>query len=339
MDGGGGTTARRGGQVGAVVSSGKDEPHEVASSGSSVTAVVVSYNSAHHLWRLADALKACGVASGRLLLIDNASRDDSAACGSAAGFEVHRLDQNIGFGAACNVGWRAASTEYVLFCNPDVVPADDAIERLVAALARSSTAAIAGASSRHPGEARRFSRLSSNIWQFWPPWVKRHTRNYGPTVPIEMSAPHAVVDFVEGAFILCRVDALRAVGGFDEQFFLYSEEEDLARRLRSAGWDSLLVPSAIVAHGRSESSVNGSKSAMAPYRFHSLYWYYRRYHHRWYAECARCVLAVCIVLDRMYRRLLREPQLYDASTALAAFRDIGALRRRYERQTTGAGNR
>lgn len=321
------------------MSAGEHELHEVASARSSVTAVVVSYNSAHHLARLGNALKAGSIAPSRLLLIDNASRDASVACGAAAGFEVRKLDENIGFGAACNVGWRAASTEYVLFCNPDALPANDAVERLVDALASSTTAAIAGASSRHPGEARRFSRLSSNIWQFWPPWVKRRTRHYGPTVPIETSAPHAVVDFVEGAFILCRVDALRAVGGFDEQFFLYSEEEDLARRLRNAGWDSLLVPSAIVTHGRSESSINGSKSAMAPYRFHSLYWYYRRYHPRWYAECARCVLAVCVVLDRMYRRLLREPQLYDASTPLAAFRDIGALRRSYERHTTDAAKR
>lgn len=308
-------------------------------SGASVTAVVVSYNSAHHLMRLGEALEAGSIAPDQLLLIDNASRDASVACGAAAGFEVRRLDENIGFGAACNVGWQAASTEYVLFCNPDVVPANDAVERLVEALASSSTAAIAGASSRHPGEARRFSRLSSNVWQFWPPWVKRRTRRLGPTVPIDMLAPHTLVDFVEGAFILCRVDALRAVGGFDEQFFLYSEEEDLARRLRSAGWDSLLVPAAVVAHGRSESSVNGSKSAMAPYRFHSLYLYYRRYHHRWYAECARCVLAACVVLDRVYRRLLREPQLYDRSTPLAAFRDVGALRRRYERRTAGAGER
>jgi N-acetylglucosaminyl-diphospho-decaprenol L-rhamnosyltransferase len=300
--------------------------------GKLVTVVVVSHNSAEPIATLAAALEQSNILPKRWLVVDNDSNDDTAERAKAAGFEVHQLDENVGFGAACNVGLSAAETEFVLFCNPDIVPGREAIDRLITALLDAPSGAMVGPALGEPVEARHFSRLSGNLWQFLPRFAKRRVRRYGPTHPVRADKFAEPVDFVEGAFILCRVNALRSVDGFDERFFLYSEEEDLARRLRQRGWQTLIVPSATVTHGGSKSSKDVDRSTMAAFRLHSLYWYYRRYHPRWYAECARVTLAVCVVIDRAYRAVRHERQLYSASSALAGFRSISAIRFDYERR-------
>lgn len=300
--------------------------------GSGITAVVVSYNSARHFAALAQAFRAGTVAPARMLVVDNASTDDSVIRARAAGFDVVQLSSNDGFGAACNAGLRATDTEFVLFCNPDIVPSVDALEQLSATLTNTPTAAIVGPTLREPPEARRFSRLTENLWYFIPAQIKLRLSRYEPRVTVLPDRQKMVVDFVEGAFLLCRASALRSVDGFDQRFFLYSEEEDLSRRLGAHGWKTLLVPAASVAHGYSESSDGVDKAMMESFRLQSLYWYYRRYHSRAYAEVARSALSLCVACDRTYRALTRQTQVYGAGAVTAAFRSNTSLRRAHDRR-------
>jgi GT2 family glycosyltransferase len=293
---------------------------------SGVTAVVVGYNSARHLAGLATALRGGSVVPEALLLVDNDSADDTLARGSDAGYEVHATGRNDGFGAACNEGLRLARTEYALICNPDVRPAREALAALLQALSGSPDAAVAGAPCDRPLHARRFSTIAGNVWGFLPGGLQRRLSRLSPEAPIAPDAPQRV-DYVVGAFMLCRVSALREVGGFDERFFLYSEEEDLCRRLGERGWRTLIVPGVEVGHEDRGSSEGVRKSAMASFYLHSVYRYYRKHRSRPYAELARCVLAACVLLDRAYRGLARRPQVYARQTAMAPFRGIDALRR------------
>ena len=295
-----------------------------------MTAVVVSYNSAQHLALLGPALSLGSVAPARMLVVDNASVDNSVACARSAGFEVYETGSNNGFGAACNAGLRAASTEFVLFCNPDARPGHSALEDLLTALTNTPTAAIAGAAFGQPPRARRFSRVTGNFWSLLPGWLQRRVTCLERNMPVDRSEDQIVVDFVVGAFVLCRVAALRSVGGFDESFFLYSEEEDLSRRLDKRGWQTLLVPSAAVAHAPGTSSEGVDRTVMGSFYFHSLYWYYRRYHSRGYAEFARCALSLCVMIDRTYRAFTRQQQVYGLRTVTAPFRSTDALRRAHE---------
>jgi N-acetylglucosaminyl-diphospho-decaprenol L-rhamnosyltransferase len=293
-----------------------------------VTAVVVSHNSARHLPALGHALLSGSLVPDRMLLIDNASVDDSVSSARLAGFDVHETGSNDGFGAACNAALSITSTEFVLFCNPDVLPSPGALEVLVTALITNSKAAIAGSVG-----ARRFSQLSSEIVGFFPRRLQHRVQRFGGSLSVDQGKDQVVVDYVVGAFILCRVAALRSVGGFDERFFLYFEEDDLARRLGKSGWLSILVPAASVAHEDTASSEGASRRMMTPFRRHSAYLYYRKYHSRIYAEFARCTLAVGVTLDRIYRALVRRPQVYGPGTVTAPFRSIDALRRAHERRT------
>jgi N-acetylglucosaminyl-diphospho-decaprenol L-rhamnosyltransferase len=297
-----------------------------------VTAVVVTHNSARHLAPLAHTFASGSLMPGRLLVVDNASVDDTAACAELAGFEVHKLSSNDGFGAACNVGLRATCTEFVLFCNPDVRPSPSALERLLASLMSTPAAAIAGASLEDPVQARRFSHVSADAVGFFPRRLQPFLRRFQRDLAVDEGHEQVVVDYAVGAFILCRVTALESVGGFDERFFLYCEEEDLCRRLRERGLQTLLVPSSTVAHEHGTSTEGVDKAVLAPFRFHSLYWYYRKHRSRTYAEFARCAISICVMIDRGYRALTRRVQVYGPRTAMAPFRSTGAVRRDYERR-------
>ncbi len=304
-------------------------PH--AGDAPAVTAVVVTHNSARHLDALARTLSAGSLAPARMLVVDNLSADDTAVQARTAGFDVLETGANDGFGAGCNAGLRATDTELVLFCNPDVRPSSTALERLAAALSSTPTAAIAGAALGEDSRARRFSRISTNVAGFLPERLRRPARRLKGTADARPSGADVVVDYVVGAFILCRVAPLLAVAGFDERFFLYCEEEDLCRRLREHGWQTLLVPSAAVTHEQRGSSVGVDGAAMAPFFTHSLYWYYRKYHTRAYAELARCVIAACVLLDRSYRAIAHQPQQYGPGAATAPFRSADSLRRKQAR--------
>lgn len=295
-----------------------------------VTVVVVTYNSARHLEALGRALAASTLPPKRILAVDNASTDDTVIRARSAGFEVLETRSNDGFGAACNVGLRSACTEFVLFCNPDVRPSPDALGRLVTAFIDNPKAAIAGVAFDKPYLARRFSTITGDIGIFLPTALQRLLRRFGIEVPIDPTSEQVVVDYVVGAFMLCRVAALRLVDGFDERFFLYCEEEDLCRRLGEIGWQTLLVATARGTHERSTSSEGTDGKAMAPFLLHSLYWYYRKYHTRIYAEFARCVLSVCVVIDRGYRAAAQKEQAYGAGTARAPFRSIEWVRHHHE---------
>ncbi len=303
-----------------------------------VAVVVVTHNSARHLAALRRSLSTSSTLPARMLVVDNASTDDTVNSAVAAGFEVLETGSNDGFGAACNAGLGAVSNEFVLFCNPDVAPAPDALERLLSALMTTPRAAIAGAAFEDTYQARKFVRITGQMVGFLPKALSSRFpfRRYECRIEVDQSQDHVVVDYAVGAFILCRVAALRSVAGFDEQFFLYFEEDDLARRLGKCGWLTLLVSSARVGHEHNASSEGMDGPLMTAFRMHSAYLYYRKYHSRVYAEFARCVLAVGVTLDRGYRALARRPQVYGTGTALAPFRTIEAIRRDRVRHTGGA---
>ncbi len=88
----------------------------------------------------------------------------------------------------------------------------------------------------------------------------RHAREHEP-------------DWVSGACLLARREALEAVGGFDEDFFLYEEDADLCRRVRAAGWRVVFTPAATVRHrlGQSMAQVP-ARSRAAYHRSHLLYY-------------------------------------------------------------------
>jgi N-acetylglucosaminyl-diphospho-decaprenol L-rhamnosyltransferase len=299
-----------------------------------VTTVVVTHNSARHMQALAQALATGSVAPTRMLAVDNLSSDDTVRRAQDAGFELIETGENRGFGAGCNAALRALDTELVLFCNPDVRPSHTALERLLASLSDAPSAAIAGAALDGDTRPRRFSRIATNVAGFLSSEALDRVRRISGMPPSEPGEDrladgedHLVVDYAVGAFILCRVAPLLSVEGFDEDFFLYFEEEDLSLRLAQRGWQTLFVPRARVSHEQRGSSEGHGASLMAAFFTHSMYLYYRKHRSRRYAELARLVVALCVTGDRAYRAVTRQPQRYGRRAATAPFRSVESIRR------------
>lgn len=218
-----------------------------------VSVVVVCFNSAHCMPALAPALGALR----HVLVVDNASSDDSAAQVARHLPHARWLPQprNLGFGAANNIGIALCSTEFVLLLNPDCVPEPTALQALVDAADTCPEAAlVAPQLLGRRGEADISYRWRSDSW-----------RSRGPGADAL-----ACVGFASGACLLVRRAALQRIGGFDEGFFLYYEDDDLCLRLQDQAGALLLAPLARVQH-LSRSSVAGPARLQAEYL--------RGYHH------------------------------------------------------------
>jgi len=202
-----------------------------------VSIVVVSWNSARYLPRCLDGIRAQTHRDIEVIAVDNASSDDSASS-----FErVIRNDTNRGFSAAVNQALAVAQGEFVLLLNPDCFLAPEYIERLLPVFDDPSVGAATGLLMRAEGDAVDTAGI-------------RMTRT-GRHLDI-MVAPRERVEVfgVSGAAAMYRMSFLRdaAVDGeiFDEDFFAYREDADLAWRGRLLGWRAVCEPRALAHHVR-----------------------------------------------------------------------------------------
>ena len=190
-----------------------------------------------------------------VLLFDNASADGSAAAVRGEFPQVHVIEsaENAGFGRANNAMISRARGEFVLLLNTDAFVHGNALGKLVAELRSDPKLGAAG-----PRLLNADGSLQQSCFRFPDPgevwrenfWINAVLKDH-PRLGDLRFWPHDEprdVDFVSGACVLVRRAALERAGGFDENFFLYSEETDLQKRIRRAGWGVRFVPSAVVTH-------------------------------------------------------------------------------------------
>ena len=219
-----------------------------------VSVVVVSHNSERYLDRCLGSVVGRGY---DVVLVDTASTDGTVALVRDAFPDVRivELGRNAGYGAANNVGVASTAAEYVLILNPDAWPLGDAADRLVEVIRNSPWAGIVGPRLLGlDGVQEQSVRGFPTVWRLateycflrWlAPWSRLVNAFYGAGVdPVNRGE----VEWVVGAAMLVRRKAFEDAGGFDERFFLYNEEVDLAYRFRELGWEVLYHPAAEFVH-------------------------------------------------------------------------------------------
>ena len=215
--------------------------------------VVVSFNSE-------DNLRACVVPFAEdsrfeVVVVDNASEDGSLDVVADLPVRAIALEENHGFAYGCNRGWELGSAPFVLFINPDARGNAATLLRLVSALREHADAGAVGPRITHEDGSldlsqRRFPRLRSTYAQAMflhrvlprASWVDEVVHD-----PALYEHPRPV-DWISGACLLVRREALERIGGWDEGFFMYGEDKDLCRRLWSAGYDVRYEPTASIVH-------------------------------------------------------------------------------------------
>ena len=225
-----------------------------------VAVIIVSYNTAALLRACLAALMDCQLPL-RIIVVDNASHDDSAAMVRSVfpTIELLAAGRNLGFAGGTNVGLAAlgALPDYLLVLNPDTVVHPGAIEALVAFLEQHPRVGLVGPRLLNPDgtlqpAAFRFPTLLMTALDLFPPGEVLPGRLYGSwwhgRYPQEGGDEPFPIDHPLGACMLVRRAVLATVGPLDASYFMYSEEIEWCWRIRQAGWAIWQVPTAHVTH-------------------------------------------------------------------------------------------
>lgn len=240
------------------------------------TVVILNYNSGTYLGRCLKALRAQDCGRFSVIVGDNGSDDESLASArrmlsetvedSGAEFHFVEIGANTGFARGNNLLVARVTTPFVALLNPDTEPATDWLRQLLAATHRHPDSCMFGSTQmmlHHPGtiDGAGDAYLACGI-----PWRGGHG------LPGAALPPEGEVFGPCAAAALYRTDIFRSVGGFDEDFFCYVEDVDLAFRIRLQGGRCIQVRDAIVHHAGGGSSSEGGFA-----RYHgtrNMFWTY-----------------------------------------------------------------
>jgi N-acetylglucosaminyl-diphospho-decaprenol L-rhamnosyltransferase len=277
------------------------------------------------LSRLEATASKIGRAGGEWWIVDNKSPDSSAdliRAGIANVRNVHLIaaEKNGGFGYGNNqVINRVLSgkieAEYLYFLNPDAAPEQGSIEAMVRYLDEEPNVGVVGSGllngdGSHTDSMFRFPSFWSEIdsaLAFGP--VSQLLRGRRQSLGnLNESGP---VDWVAGTSFMARADVFRAVGGFDEDFFLYWEEVELCHRIKQAGFAVHALPTAKVLH------VGGATTGMhRPRERVPAFWHYSRnlYFQKTGAggplPLLNLATAICLITRRCFEALRRRPHTH-----------------------------
>jgi GT2 family glycosyltransferase len=218
--------------------------------GSGVTVVVPNWNGLRWLAGCLQALAAQQLAPQAVIVVDNGSTDGSLEYLRAEHPEVRVLDlgDNTGFAHAANRGLAAAETEQVALINTDVVLAPDWLGRLSQSLLADPQAGAVACKMLSLDDPTRVYDAGDVLRRDGACEQRgRFMRDDG-----RWDEPGEVFGACAGA-ALYRRSAVLSVGGFDERYFAYLEDVDLALRLRLAGWTCRYEP-AVALHAGEGSS-------------------------------------------------------------------------------------
>ncbi|MEO8999650.1 MAG: glycosyltransferase family 2 protein [Rhodanobacter sp.] len=205
-----------------------------------VTVICVTYKSRTLIESLADTLRPFL----HVLIIDNGSNDGTASAMRRLLPHARIIERsdNGGFGKANNEAMAEVRTPFALLLNPDCDIKPDGLLTLIDTLQRYPSAGIVAPQSWRENQKpqKSFRRAFYDL--------SRHK-------PYQLADATCSTQWLNGCCLLLRMEAFRHIGGFDERFFLYYEDDDLCLRMRKAGLECLLEPAANAWH------VGGASSA------------------------------------------------------------------------------
>jgi GT2 family glycosyltransferase len=235
-----------------------------------VSVLIVNFESGDYLARCLEALCRQTVDDFEVLVLDNASRDGSlerartAVADPRIGFEQGA--DNLGFAAGNNRLARRARAPLLALLNPDAIAAPDWLARLLDAARAHPDVAMFGSTQLDAGDPARFDGIGDIYFAPGLPLRGGHGR------PVR-ALPLLFASFAPcAAAALYRRDGFLALGGFDERYFCYCEDVDLAFRWRLAGGRALQVGDAMVRHAGSVSARAAPSGFAAYHGMRNLIW-------------------------------------------------------------------
>lgn len=235
-----------------------------------VTVVIVNWNGGYLLDQCLEKLSLQTVKPKHILLMDNGSTDGSAIrAQQRLDVTVHFLQKNRGFAKANNEAVSICETEFVALLNPDALAETTWLENLVNAARTFSDVAIFGSRQMMLGKSGYVDGIGDSYHFSGLVW----RNGYGHLLNLKLLQARPIFSACACA-VLYRLEALKKVGGFDEDYFCYVEDIDLGFRLKAYGFKAVYVPEAVVFHAGS-ASTGGRPSEFSIYHGQrNLVWTY-----------------------------------------------------------------
>ena len=258
-----------------------------------VDVVIVAYRSGDHLRGAVEPL--VGLDGVQVIVVDNASPDDSVEAVADLPISIVQNQSNLGFAKACNIGWRHGTGRYVLFLNPDARIGEASLTRLVERLERDGPGLAGPRTVTSAGELVHSQRRFVGVAAVWAQVFFLH-RVLGDGASVDGIIREAgayeqtqTPDWLSGACMLLPRDVLETLGGFDERFFMYCEDRDLCRRIRRLGLEVVFEPAATAVHDEGSSAPSWR---MAPVLVRSQVAYTEKYLRGWRRIATRIGIAL-----------------------------------------------
>lgn len=224
--------------------------------------VFVTYNSADVISDALEPLK-----NRAVQIVDNGSTDGTIEIlEKFRNVEVHRSARNLGYGGAVNLAAALHPGRDICVLNPDVETTDEAVSILRAQIQHGNVGLAAPRLFNLDGSlqfsARNYQSLGVALATRTPiaktRWGGRK-RDWQHEPSLTSAA--RVVPWVTGAAMYFNRRAFDQIGGFDDRFFMYQEDQDICIRMQAAGWDVLYVPQATMTHGHARASARSFTAA------------------------------------------------------------------------------
>jgi N-acetylglucosaminyl-diphospho-decaprenol L-rhamnosyltransferase len=234
--------------------------------------IIVNWNGGDLLQRTVESVVAAPPSVAyEVLVVDNASSDDSLArlrSGAAAralgeGLRVFESAENLGFGRANNLAFARTEAPLLLLLNPDTEVTPGSVDRLIETVRAGARVGAAG-----PKLLNADGSIQVSVWRNPPATWELLLTGFGlhKLMPrrvrgglflaehFDYARPREV-GMLSGAAMLVRREVVEEVGGFDERFHMYGEDNEWCLRIKRAGWRLLFEPEAVVMHHGGASSL------------------------------------------------------------------------------------
>lgn len=251
-----------------------------------LTIIIVNYNSMAYLKKcLNSIINSQYKVNVDIFVSDNNSKDGSIDMVKNEFPQVFLIENknNLGYSGAANRAIRQSSGRYILILNNDIEVLDNPLDLMVERINRDSDIGLLGCMLLNSDKTLQQSFgyfnlgfLSEAIQKIFFNRYKRGNRLVGRYL-YKIHKKFREVDWISGACIMARRDAMDDVGLMDENYFMFFEEIDLCNKVRKKGWKICYTPDAKMIHHGGKSSSAEFDRIMIEYRKSQLYFYKKHY--------------------------------------------------------------
>ena len=231
-----------------------------------LSVIIVSYNTANLIGNCLKSVFAASNITREVFVVDNASSDGSSDFIKENFPSAHLIanTENKGFAAANNQALPQCKGKYIFFLNPDTEIMPDTFSEAISFMDANPRIGLAGTKIINPDGTLQWS-----VSYKYP--GQRYTASEVSDLPGKIAC-------VLGASIIARSELIKKIEGFDEDFFLYGEDQDLCLRIRKLGHEIGYIDSATVVHIGGQSEKNSLSSEIWEKKIRAEYIFYRNHY-------------------------------------------------------------